>query len=213
MSICDEIRRWDSMSPNERFTAVRDRLKQAADDWGFGDDVTVVRQPVPGYPNRRAGYDPDSDTIYLHPDLFKDDREGGWKYAYDSAAHELAHHVQDEVDDAYAQEPEDLEDDPDGGHDGEMKSEDDDEHPEGDEDDENGVPEEIYDEERHAEATDFAQAFMDAAEDACKNDPDGAESALRSFLEDWILRRGAAPESSPSEVGDWNLPPGGVTHG
>lgn len=214
MSICDEIRDWEDMTQNERFSAVRDRIKEMAGDWGFGDDVKVVRQAVPGYPNRRGGYDPDKDTIYLHPDLFRNGR--GWEYAYDTAAHETAHHVQDEVDDAYAEDPEDLEDDPDAGHDGETDG---DAGEPGDEDDDAGTEEEdddvidLRDEQRHAEAVDFAKAYLKAAREACAKDPAGAESALRSFLESWVLQRGAAPASAPSESGDWVLPAGGSTGG
>lgn len=214
MSICDEIRDWEDMTQNERFSAVRDRIKSMAKEWGFGDDVKVVRQAPPGKPHNRGGYDPDTDTIYLHPDLFRNDR--GWEYAYDTAAHEAAHHVQDEVDDAYAQDPEDLEDDPDAGHDGETAGDAgvpaEEGGDAGDEDADEDVVD-LYDEARHAEATDFAKAYLKAAKDACAKDPAGAESAIRSFLESWVLGRGAAPASAPSEAGDWVLPPGDSTGG
>jgi hypothetical protein len=207
LSICDDIKNWEDMSSNERFMAVRDWVKGSASGWGFGDDVKVRREPPPGHPERRGGYNPDTDTIYLHPDLFKDDREDGWKYAYDTAAHESAHHVQDEMDNAYGESPEDAGSDPDAGYDGETDDLGDE--ADGEDGEEGEEDEEVIDvgsEERHAEATDFAEAFLEAAEDACENNPEGAESAIKAFLTEWLMERGSVESSGPSETGDWVLP-------
>ena len=204
MSFCEDLKNWEELSPEARFEAVRDWAGGAAGDAGFGDDLKIRSEPPPGRPNVRGGYDPDSGTIYLHPDLFEDHRDGGWKYAFDTASHEFAHHVQDEVDNAYGEDRDDDADEDAEGDDGET----------GDDGGATGGVRDLHDDDRHAEAQDFAEAFLDAAEQACDDDPEGAESALRSFLEDWLLERGGdGSRSEPSPAGDWNLPPGGVAYG
>lgn len=195
MSFCDDLKNWEDMSPGERFEAARGWVDGAAREAGFDSGLNVRREAPPGKPDSRGGYNPDTDTIHLHPDLFQDDRDGGWKYAFDTASHEFAHHVQDQVDDAYGED--------DAGDDGE----------EGDDGESDAGVENLHDDERHEEAADFADAFLDEAEDACRDDPEGAESRLKSFLEDWLLGRGAEPASEPSPAGDWNLPPAGTTYG
>lgn len=208
MSICDDIRDWKDMTPNERFQSVRDWIKQSANGWGFGDDVKVMRQAPPGGADRRGGYDPDNDTIYLHPQIFTKSSDDGWKSAYDTAAHETAHHVQDEMDDAYAEDPEDADSDPDAGFDGE--TDDGDAGDDADDGDDGGPTDggviDLHDDARHAEATDFADAFLAAAAEACEEDPEGAESAIKSFLGEWLMERGAAEPGEPSPVGDWESP-------
>lgn len=194
MSFCDDLAEWDDLPPSGRFERVSDWMQRSAADAGFDPDLKIKNESPPGYPDRRGGYDPDTNTIYLNPDLFENDRDGGWKYAFDTAAHEFTHHVQDKVDNAYG-EPVEV----DEGDDGEE-----DQSESGDEE-----VEDLHDDDRHAEAQDFAETFLDLAEEACEDDPDGAESALRSFLEDWLSIR----DTEPSPVGDWNLPPGGIGYG
>lgn len=206
MSFCDDLKNWEDMSPGERFEAVRGWVDGAARDAGFDAGLGVRREAPPGKPNARGGYNPDTDTIHLHPDLFQDNRDGGWKYAFDTAVHEFAHHVQDEVDDAYGVDDAGDDDDGDDGDGGE----------EGDDGESDAAAdagvEDLHDDERHEESQDFADAFLEEAEDACRDDPEGAESRLKSFLEDWLLGRDAEPASEPSPAGDWNLPPAGVTY-
>lgn len=89
---------WDSDSKYARFQQTKDWIEATADDWGI-DEPDVVRAPPPGHPERRAAYDPATDTLYLNPDLFEDGRDVD--DALDSAGHELRHAHQYAVYDEY----------------------------------------------------------------------------------------------------------------
>lgn len=147
MDICDQLENWDRL-PGRRFADVKAWIEAKAAEWGLNDVKVELGRPTDVNGAEHGGsYDRETNTITLHEDRFGPGSDG--ESAYRSAAHELAHALNDQVyedlDDA------DEDDDPADGSDLGL-------------DDFDSAEREDY-------ARDFADAYMEALQDRCDGNP------------------------------------------
>lgn len=93
MSICDALEGWDDASPEDRFEQMKEWAQEFAEEWGLDPPNVVNENAVNANGDSSlAGYDPDSNTIYLGPDLFGG--EYSPEFVTGEAAHETRHAMQ-----------------------------------------------------------------------------------------------------------------------
>jgi hypothetical protein len=95
MSICDALEDWKDLSPEERFEQMKEWAQEFAAEWGL-EPPDVVNEDAPNNNagSSPAGYDPDTNTIYLGPDFFSDDSTYSPEDVAGEAAHETRHAMQ-----------------------------------------------------------------------------------------------------------------------
>jgi hypothetical protein len=95
MSICDALENWDDLTPEERFEQMKEWAQGFAEEWGIDPPDILNSDAPPGNAGSGpAGYDPDTNTIYLGPDFFSDDSKYSPEFVTGEAAHETRHAMQ-----------------------------------------------------------------------------------------------------------------------
>ena len=97
MDICDSMDRWSQPGNGygDRLADVRDWVKEESDEWGI-DKPSVQVGAVPDEDGNRhyAGYDPETNTITIDPELLREPDLHPPDEVYNSVAHEMGHAMQ-----------------------------------------------------------------------------------------------------------------------
>lgn len=100
MNPCSAKDAWSRLDSDSRFDAVKEYAQEMAGDWGV-EPPEVQRGICEDEDGNRhlAQYDPDTNTITIDPDLFRDGTGYNWRDPYREAMHELGHEMQHAWDD------------------------------------------------------------------------------------------------------------------
>jgi hypothetical protein len=109
-SLCEKLKYWDALLPDERQALVQQLLDRMAADYKLDKSPTLVKGAVPDIPEtpeddslKLAAYDPDKNTMYVNHTLFmKPDSAAVFR----EVGHEFAHALYNDVFGAsYAADP------------------------------------------------------------------------------------------------------------